>query len=514
MGESGSYSRVTQNDGGADPAGAADPADQGDHLNHHSDYAPSHDTAAADSAHHRLLSIAVVLLSALCVLLFVGMLALAGVWPMAALTAPSSGVSGSTRPSPAAFAPSLSLSSVEQSPVVLARTLYLFLCEGPAEANLYHGSFPSVTSDVMLYCWREPCAASDSDRQSRYLVRPWQSHSPLSSSEHLFTARSVLRQSNSSGPPSSSSSSSSSFSSHSGGASYSSVEGRVFVVNQADTVMAGGSTWTTGRNFMLEWALEQQRVQGWQWAYLSFGDGDTHVKCPHITNSTTRPSAFDAVIRHVAAEDGLQWEVAAAAANNGTSTTSSVAVDRLCWLAYDVTVLLLSPAVGYINIGRWSPELADNIELQTGFSYDAILNSFQHSAVAVLLPYCEVLDHESWYNSQLALVHRSACVYSHVLQLNYIQLDEGSQVHREYPRGPIESIFRGMEEYTERWNSVPDSVKPVYRGFLRPVVNGDNWNLRVQIAPVFPPTSYGGWSTHIMDPACFTTMNATACVRE
>ena len=503
----------------------------------------SHSTSATDTDYYsspRLLSLALLLMSALCVLLLIGLLAMAGASPMAAVTMQPLSNQGRTVSSAASSLGSFELDSFADtpratdgscntttststststattaaaapatattpattttttaavdatsdsfSPVVLARLLYMFLCEGPAEAELYRASFPSLTADLALYCWKEPCTAPASS--ASYAVSRWQAHSPLQPSRYPFTNQSVSRIGSAEQLPASD--------------QRRVVQGRVFVVNQADTELAVvGTTWTTGRNYMLQWALEQQAEQGWQWAYLTFGDGDVHVKCPHFSDRQQRPSAFDSLVRQLAAEDG-------------GAGAASTAGDRLCWLGYDATLLVLSPAVGYINLGRWSGELAADVELQIGFSYDGLLNSFQYAAVSVLLPYCAALDWHSWYNSQLALVHRSVCVYGHTLQLNYVKVDDDVQTHRDYPRGPsVQELYMHMEQYTERWNSVPQSLQPLYRGWLRPPVqpNGANWQLKVQLVPVYPPTSYGGWTDDLLDDGCRTPMNVTSCVR-
>ena len=55
---------------------------------------------------------------------------------------------------------STSLSSTKSIPI-LARVLYLFLCENQAEINAYTKAFPSITADVMFLCWRENCIDSN-----------------------------------------------------------------------------------------------------------------------------------------------------------------------------------------------------------------------------------------------------------------------------------------------------------------------------------------------------------------
>ena len=65
----------------------------------------------------------------------------------------------------------------EKSPsVVLARVLYLFLCENQAEVDIYLKTFPTITADVLLYCWRETCSYSVANQQQILFVSPWTSN--------------------------------------------------------------------------------------------------------------------------------------------------------------------------------------------------------------------------------------------------------------------------------------------------------------------------------------------------
>jgi hypothetical protein len=72
---------------------------------------------------------------------------------------------------------------------------------------------------------------------------------------------------------------------------------------------------------------------------------------------------------------------------------------------------------------------------------DAMMQAIHHKAVPILLPYIEILDSVSWWESQLLLFQTSAtCLRGHSVILPFFNCE--NNVHKNYPRGK----FRDMEK--------------------------------------------------------------------
>lgn len=91
-------------------------------------------------------------------------------------------------------------------------------------------------------------------------------------------------------------------------------------------------------------------------------------------------------------------------------------------------------------------------EAHTIYSYDAIFNAFHQDVFFddTIFPYVECFDHESWWYSQLVVIHYGHQFYrDYTLQFNWCYVQ--NNLHRPYPRGhdfrKIESVLK--EKYLQ-----------------------------------------------------------------
>ena len=129
-----------------------------------------------------------------------------------------------------------------------------------------------------------------------------------------------------------------------------------------DGIYLPTSTWTQGRNNLYKYVLEKERIQGWNYNYYIFIDGDISIR---YSDSNLNISGWRRFEQYL-----LKYNPAVAS----VSYTSIPFHD-----------LPIQPKFG----------LKNEIGVQNHF--DAILSSFHHEAAQVLLPYEETYDAESWW---------------------------------------------------------------------------------------------------------------------
>ena len=168
-----------------------------------------------------------------------------------------------------------------------------------------------------------------------------------------------------------------------------------FRMPQPESLHLPGSTWTEGRNALLQAA----RASGYAYDYFIFCDDDVVFK------------------------------------------TGS-------WRALEVALERYRPAIGLPA----HPHPHSHERPHAVYDFDAIVNAFHSDIIndEVLLPY--VADHDSttWWLSQFFLIHLAGALYPHgVVKFPDIAIE--NPLHREYPRISAERFADFREVYLNLW---------------------------------------------------------------
>ena len=396
---------------------------------------------------------------------------------------------------------------------VLARTIALILCEGQPDIHAYTALFPSITADAVFYCWKEdhcgyptpvttlppshlPPAFID---PTLLLVSPWTSSpngSVLGFDGRLATIHrrtSTLVTSSTLNPSPSTSPSSPSLS------AFYPVHPSVWVLNEAS--LGQRLTWTGSRNRLLQHVRELEERQGWRWAYLTFMDGDVHLACERLLDKWIPSSQSRMDEARVDASYHYQMlRLLDTAKQLSLASTTGDAGEGVCRMAYDAFLLTAAPARGTVVgvLSRPQP----GVDAQVGYDMDAMLNSFQSAALAVLLPYCERYDEVGWWMSQILLNARGLCVFGHTLVVNDVHTREELQVHRAYPKAELESLYGLLDEVKGGLRLYPQRYAAMEKDMQHK-------------SAVFPALlrTYSGWWPDLLEPECHSQAihNTTQC---
>jgi hypothetical protein len=322
----------------------------------------------------------------------------------------------------------------------IARVLYLFLCENQAEINAYSKAFPSITADVMFFCWKENCNHSNFSQLKTFYVAHWSRRISKHQSFVRFDAE----------------------------VNYTKIEPRVFILNEQQMNLSGRTTWTTARNFLFERALMEEHLQGWRWAYWNFVDGDVETECPLAE-------------KFLETNEDIDGDESLFVRHYRLLMNKTINKDP-CYILIDAFLLSVSPAIAvFANTG--APIIFDDLLTQIVYHVDAIFNAFHRDAIPFVLPYCARYDGRSWWKSQAILIYRSLCLYGHVIQFNAIHII--GQKHRRYPRKGNPFIV------DSRMNLVPLSLIPLQKYLQQTRV----------ISPLVL-RHYGGWSVEMTNKEC------------
>jgi hypothetical protein len=113
------------------------------------------------------------------------------------------------------------------------------------------------------------------------------------------------------------------------------------------------------------------------------------------------------------------------------------------WRYFEEMLLKYMPAIS--TSVSYNENLNPNLEAQVVYSYDAMFNAFHRDVFFddLLLPYIDKFDDVCWYESQLIFIHISAILYpNHILQFNYVEVDNSK--HNIYPK---KMIFAEVEKW-------------------------------------------------------------------
>ena len=190
------------------------------------------------------------------------------------------------------------------------------------------------------------------------------------------------------------------------------IKPRVFIINELQLNLTNKTTWTTARNLLYEKALNEERHQGWRWAYFNFCDGDIQLNCPLAEKllGTNQTNGDELVIAQ-------QFR---SLINIQQSLSIKINIDQ-CFILMDTFLLSTSPAISSIG-GMGIPPIFDGLLTQIVYHIDAMFNAFHRDALPFVLPYCARYDARSWWTSQAILIYRSLCLYGHAIQFNAIHV--------------------------------------------------------------------------------------------
>ncbi|CAF1575743.1 unnamed protein product [Rotaria magnacalcarata] len=351
----------------------------------------------------------------------------------------------------ASFPPSKSIPTI-------ARVLYLFLCENQAEINAYRSVLPSITGDVMFFCWKKNCFNTNFSTPSSIYTATWSG----ASSKYQPLVR-INPAPN-----------------------YILTHPRVFIINELQLNLSRKTTWTTARNLLYQSALAEELRQGWRWAYFNFADGDIQFVCPFaqkfLNANQTNEDGF-IIARHFRSLVNIQ-----PFPNNRTNS-------NLCFILMDAFLLSVSPAIGVVA-GMMIPIVFDGLVAEIVYHVDAMFNAFHRDALDFLLPYCPRYDAHSWWKSQAILIYRSLCLYGHAIQFNAIQIS--ARKHRPYPRqgnpwvidqdmNLVPSSLISLQKYMKTKRLVSAIVLRHYSGWSLGVTGDECRDHHTDVDPVTTP---------------------------
>ena len=330
------------------------------------------------------------------------------------------------------------IKSIKKSSIpTLARVLYLFLCENQVEVDAYSQIFPSVTADVIFYCWRENCNSSSFNISKQIYINTWSSKTKRN--EKLVSLKPI--------------------------SSFYPIKSRIFIINEKELNITEKLTWTTARNKLYEYALNEEQQQGWRWSYYTFGDGDVHTSCPLAVQLLTNKTLVD--------YGHYEEYLFSTHFYSFTNLTNIRNEEEKCFLLYDAFLLSISPAIGTIS-GTSGPMAYPGLLTQIVYHIDAMFNSIHRDALQFLLPYCPRYDGRSWWSSQAIFVYRSLCLYGHIIVFDGIHIVK--QTHRSYPRtgnawaidndmNLVPNHLLGLQNYMQQSRFVSPLVLHHYSGW-------------------------------------------------
>nr|ACC43949.1 unknown [Philodina roseola]ACC43960.1 unknown [Philodina roseola] len=341
----------------------------------------------------------------------------------------------------------------------LSRVLYLFICENQVEVDHYAKIFPSVSADAIFYCWGQNCNTTKFRPSIQFYVRPWSSE--MKEDEPMISFQNRK--------------------------SFYSVRSRIFIINEKELRLKTKLTWTTARNKMYNFALEEEHKQSWRWAYFTFSDGDIHTACPLADQILTNKTS----VNYGNNEENL----IAPAFRLFVDATTIENPEQTCFFLFDAFLLTIAPAIGTIS-GAAGPMAFPGLLAQVVYHIDGMFNAIQHDALPFVLPYCPRYDVRTWWTSQAIFVYRTLCLYGHLLLFDGVHVAQ--QTHHPYPRvGNPWTIDNDM-------NLVPDHLIPL-----------QNYMKQSRFVSPIVLHHYSGWSIRLTSETCrrnHTSMKIESCL--
>lgn len=159
-------------------------------------------------------------------------------------------------------------------------------------------------------------------------------------------------------------------------------------------ISVAGTTWTVGRNKLVQSAFAHEREHSVSYSFWTFGDADIYLHCPELIV----PDPVD------------------------------------CFRKYD-SLLTTFPqevtAVAVIGSGHW-PVVKNSVMVNIQ-AMDAAWNSFRREVVHVLFPYNPALDSNTWWSSQAIFWNKLQCLAPLFVTVP-LTIFYGNPEHNDYPK--------------------------------------------------------------------------------
>jgi len=141
------------------------------------------------------------------------------------------------------------------------------------------------------------------------------------------------------------------------------------------------------------------------------------------------------------------------------------------WRIFEEYLLRYEPAVGATSYHFHLP--LNNEKIQTIYAFDPLVTAIHKEALDVLLPYCDLYDHISWWNSFIFVMHLAAVLYkSHVLQFNILHAK--NMLSRSYQRS--NKFYKELN--TIFYNSL---ISPELKKIFKPFYNWNNFPMSINV---------------------------------
>ena len=207
----------------------------------------------------------------------------------------------------------------------------------------------------------------------------------------------------------------------------------------ATCIFGPGTSWTAGRNHLARSVALYEVKQAHHFKYWVFADHDLYTAQNCHVQSTCR----------------------------ALFAPFTIELSACC---FDLAVeLLRSPKVQYaaVNFVLWaaarsSPQYMGLAHLDCA---DAALVAFHRNAVPVLLPYVELVDRWTWWESQGIHFHlATGCLPGYSVYSNVFEITR-TTTHSQYPRGRrITEATRAMQEVYGKRGLVPSVLSRIHVG--------------------------------------------------
>jgi hypothetical protein len=368
--------------------------------------------------------------------------------------------------------------SNNDEPIVLSRIVHLISVATQEEAYRFINNhlLPSITSDVIFNCWGEICHDPRTGMSPIVYVGQWNSHlnyrrtfkghiqSFDRKKDTLFT---TSKQ-------------------EGWNLGFWHIQPSIYFINELSLNLSRHTTLTESRNRLAAFVSEQERIQGWKWAYVNIMDGDGRLSCPSLLHTSQDPS----------------WKYQSNQWKELIPQTQKESSELGCWLAFNSFLLTVGPGIG---VPMFHEPHNDWIGGTMTFHFDGVIVAFHHTLFPIMHPLCEKFDPYSYWSSQAYLIVQSICLLGHVFTNNYFQAINPD--HRTYPRQSPFAPF--TDEVIKELNIIPERLLYISQ-YLK-----DGQSYKYHLTPLISFDFYDGFNYEKMIPNdCRTHMiDVKTCIR-
>jgi hypothetical protein len=363
-----------------------------------------------------------------------------------------------------------------KDPIVLARILHLITVENMEEVHEFIDFLPSITSDVVFNCWNDITC-----HDPRPLISPivyvsnWNSHRNyrinIKGQIQSFDRKkdTLITINEQEGVQ----------------LGFWPIQPSIYFINELSLNLSHRTTLTESRNRLAAFVSEQERIQGWKWAYVNIQDGDGHMECPllnHIPQDTSWIIQFN------------RWNMLIQQPHSE---------EAKCWLAFNSFLLTIGPGVGlpvfFDRRDEW-------INGMMTFHFDGVIGAYHHQLFPIFHPLCEKFDDWTPWSSQGYLIIQGVCFIGHVFTNSYFHALNAD--HRPYqhnaPFAPFtDVVIRELNIFPERYQYMLNYLRQgdMYRPHIMPILSFDFYS-GFDLDKMIPKDCI----THMLDPkTCIKT---------